>query len=190
MKTTNEKDNKKARYRFFVTAYPVVLVLMSIGINFFMSDFKPVVISLPSKDIVTIVTIAIGLLVLNHAWIMTATELVRVNHDLRATTEEWEESGLKEEDASKAGLKALERCHNMHRNTTENTVYFALLLFVFICTSPQIHVASVWCIGFAVARLGYTYAYLKKKTGLRGIGMSLSLLSMFGMLSYLCMALI
>ncbi len=86
-------------------------------------------------------------------------------------------------------MRELERRHNTHRNTTENTIYFILLALVFVFVSPTTVAAQAWIIGFAIARLGYTYSYLAGKDNVRGLFMSLSLLSKYGIVSYLAMSL-
>ena len=76
------------------------------------------------------------------------------------------------------------------QNTTENVVYYVLLALIFVFSLPPTIVATVWLVGFAVARLGYTYSYLYGKDYARGLFMSLSLLAMYGLASYLVMSLI
>ena len=93
-------------------------------------------------------------------------------------------------DAPEEGLRELERRHNTHRNTTENTIYFILLAMVFVLVSPTNIAAQAWIVGFADARLGYTYSYLSGKDNARGLFMTLSLLAMYGMASYLVMSLV
>jgi uncharacterized MAPEG superfamily protein len=88
------------------------------------------------------------------------------------------------------GWRELERRHNAHRNTTENTVYFAILSAVICFASPAVMAAQIWLMTFPLARLGYTYIYLSGKVALRGVFMSLSLLVIFGMATYLVMGLL
>ena len=121
---------------------------------------------------------------------MTATELTRVRFKMYSTPEEWAASGTSREGAPEEGVLELERHHNTHRNTTENTTYYILLALVFVFVSPTTVAAQVWLVGFAFARLGYTYSYLAGKDDARGLFMSLSLLAMYGMASYLVMSLI
>ena len=45
---------------------------------------------------------------------------------------------------------------------------FVLPAALFVISSPSVWAAAVWLVGFGVARLGYTYAYLSARTGLRG----------------------
>ena len=134
--------------------------------------------------------VAAVLLVINHTWLMTTTELTRVRFNLYATPEEWAASGTSREDAPEEGARELERRHNVHRNTTENAIYFILLAFVFFLVSPTTLATQVWIIGFAVARLGYTYSYLAGRDNARGLFMTLSLLAMYGIASYLAMSLV
>ena len=121
---------------------------------------------------------------------MTTTELTRVRFNMYSTPEEWAASGTSREDPPEEGLRELDRRHNTHRNTTENTVYFVLLSLVFALVSPPTAAVQAWIIGFAVARLGYTYSYLAGKDAARGLFMSLSLMAMYGMASYLVMSLV
>ena len=87
-------------------------------------------------------------------------------------------------------MRELERRHNAHRNTTENTIYFIFLALVFVLVSPTTVAAQTWIVGFAVARLGYTYSYLAGKDSARGLFMTLSLLAMYGIASYLVISLL
>ena len=69
-------------------------------------------------------------------------------------------------------------------------MYFTLLAGIFVLVSPPTLATQAWIIGFSVARLGYTYSYLAGNAGLRGLFMSLSLLAMYGMASYLAISVI
>ncbi len=173
-----------------VMVYPVGLLLIGSILNFFVFGVNPCAVGLPSIECIRALVIAAVLLTLNHTWIMTATELTRVRFKMYSTPEEWEASGTSRQDVPDEGLRELDRHHNTHRNTTENTIYFILLAFVFVFVSPTTVAAQVWLVGFAVARLGYTYSYLTGKDDARGLFMSLSLLAMYGMASYLVMSLI
>ena len=93
------------------------------------------------------------------------------------------------QDAPEEGVRELARRHNAHRNTTENTVYFALLTMIFASVTPTPAAAQAWIVGFALARVGYSYGYLAGKDNVRGIFMSLSLVAMYGMASYLVISL-
>ncbi len=88
---------------------------------------NPIVVAFPFVECIHALIVAAVLLVANHTWIMTSTELTRVHFRLFASPEEWAASGTCRQDASEEGLRELERRHNTHRNTTENTVYFILL---------------------------------------------------------------
>ena len=187
---TNNSEEKKRQKRTMaiVRAYPLGVLLISVVLNLFVFGVNPIVVALPFLEYVYALIVASVLLVVNHTWIMTATELTRVRFRMFATPEEWAASGTSRQDAPEEGLRELERCHNTHRNTTENTVYFILLALVFVLVSPTTVAVQAWIIGFAVARLGYTYSYLAGKDNLRGLFMSLSLLAMYGIASYLAMS--
>ena len=49
--------------------------------------------------------------------------------------------------------------------------------------------AGQWCTFTPALTLGYTYSYLLGRTGLRGLFMSLSLLALYGIASYLAISL-
>ncbi len=173
-----------------VKSYPLGVLLIGAVLNLFVFGVNPVAVSLPSAESIHALVIAAVLLVINHSWLMTTTELTRVRFKMFATPEEWAASGSSQQDAPEEGLRELERRHNTHRNTTENTIYFILLAFVFVLVSPTILAAQAWIIGYAVARLGYTFSYLAGNDNARGLFMSLSLLAIYGIASYLVMSLI
>ena len=172
-----------------VKAYPLGVLLIAVVLNFFVFGVKSAAVTLPSGECIHALVIAAVLLAINHTWIMTTTELTRVQFKMYSTPEEWAASGTTQQDAPEEGLRELERRHNTHRNTTENTIYFVLLALVFVLVSPTIAAAQVWIIGFAFARLGYTYSYLAGRDYARGLFMSLSLMAMYGIASYLVMSL-
>ncbi len=189
---TNNTDEKKRQRRTMtiVMVYPVGVLAIGVILNFFVFGVNPCVVALPSIECIRALVIAAVLLAVNHTWIMTATELTRVRFKMYSTPEEWAASGTSRQDAPEEGVRELERHHNTHRNTTENTTYYILLALVFVFVSPTTVAAQAWLVGFAVARLGYTYSYLAGKDDARGLFMSLSLLAMYGMASYLVMSLI
>ncbi|MGH1347577.1 MAG: MAPEG family protein [Nannocystales bacterium] len=189
MKSSIDETKRRRRAVTIVTLYPVVVLLVSVALNVFAFGVKPNVVGLPSVEAMRALAIAAGLLALNHTWLMTATELTRGRFKMHATPEEWAEAGTSPDDAPREGVRELERHHNAHRNTTENTVHFGLLAVVFSLASPTPAAAQAWIIGFAVARLGYTYSYLRGHDGTRGLFMTLGLLAMYGMASSLVLSL-
>ena len=188
--TNTDDAQRKQRTMTMAKVYPVGVLLVSVLLNYFAFGVNPVVVALPSVAFIVALVISAALLVINHTWLMTTTELTRVRFGMYATPEEWTASGTRSQDAPEEGLRELERRHNAHRNTTENTVYFALLAGIFVLVSPPALAAQAWIIGFAVARLGYTYSYLVGNTNVRGFFMSLSLLAMYGMASYLAISVV
>ena len=165
--------------------YPAVLLLIGTLLNIFVLKVNPCAVALPAMNSVRALVAAAILLLVNHSWLMTATEVTRARFKMFATPEEWIASGTKSQDASAAGLRELKRHHNAHRNATENTVYYALLSFIFVMVSPTTIAALIWLIVFPIARLGHTYSYLHGRDNARGVFMTLSLLSVYGMGSYL-----
>lgn len=190
MTLNTEEMKRQKRTMSIVVIYQIVVILLSVALNIFVFEVHPFVVTLPSNELFQTLIIATVLLVLNHTWLMTATELTRARFKMYSTPEEWLASGTNREDATKKGISELERHHSTHQNTTENVVYYVLLALIFVFSSPPIIVATVWLVGFAVARLGYTYSYLYGKDNARGLFMSLSLLAMYGLASYLVMSLI
>ncbi|QMU56824.1 MAG: MAPEG family protein [Boseongicola sp.] len=180
--------DRKKRFTLIILAYPFAMLLIGLAANLLFFGISQVTITLPAPMVVNALIAAAILLVINHAWLMTSTELTRLNHNLHATPEEWAASGTTKDSATKEALAELERRHNAHRNTTENTIYFVLLAAIFCIVSPPAAAAITWLTGFAVARLGYTYSYLRGHDDARGIFMSASLIAMFGMASYLAIA--
>ncbi len=173
-----------------VKVYPLGVLAIGVVLNLFVFGVNSVAVALPSTVSIRALIIAAVLLVINHTWLMTTTELTRLRFKMYSTPEEWAASGTSRHDAPDEGLRELERRHNTHRNTTENTIYFILLVLVFVSVSPTTLAAQTWIVGYAVARLGYTYSYLAGNDRARGAFMSLSLLAMYGVASYLVMSLV
>lgn len=185
-----ELDANQKQTIKIVLAYPVVVALVSVLLNVFVLDVSPFVIALPSHACLFALSVLAVLFCINHTWLLTATELVRVRYKIRTTPEEWHASEVKREDISQHAHYELERTHNAHRNTNENALYFALLALPFVFVSPTNLAALSWLILFPLARLGYTYSYLTGKDGLRSLCMTLGLLAMYGLASYLILSLI
>ncbi len=187
-----EVDEKKSRRRTMtiVVVYPFAILIVGIVLNIFVFEVNTYIVAFPSIELITAFIIAAVLLIINHAWLMTATELTRVRFKMYSTPEEWAASGTNSEDAPEEGLRELKRHHDTHLNTTENIVYYILLSLAFVFASPPNIAAQVWLVGFAAARLGYTYSFLSGKDNARGLFMTLSLLAMLGMGSYLVLSLV
>ena len=171
--------------RLIVTAYPFALILVAILLNVFAFGINPIAITSPAIESVRALIISAAILVANHTWIMNSTELTRQRFGLYSNPEEWAASGSDRAQASAEGLDEVEMHQNAHRNTTENTVYFVFLSLIFVVVSPPTLAVQVWVVGYGISRLGYTYSYLYRKVDLRGVFMSLSLLAMYGITSYL-----
>ncbi|BFM13086.1 hypothetical protein R50072_32390 [Simiduia litorea] len=172
---------------WIIKIYPFGVLLLSVVLCFTFG-VEPSHAALPSQELLRILTVAAVILVLNHSWIMTATELTRHKYKVYASPEEWKTHGVKKTDVSDEGMLEIERHLNTHRNTTENSLYYIFLAFIFSLTSPSLLAAWVWLLLFPIARLGYTYSYFAGNDNLRGVFMSLTLLSSFGMASYLILS--
>jgi uncharacterized MAPEG superfamily protein len=186
----SEAEKRRQRTIAIVKAYPLILLVIGIVVNLLVFGVDPFAVALPSTESVDALVVAAILLAINHTWLMTTTALTRARFRIHSTPEEWAASGTSPEDVSREGFRELERRHNAHRNSTENTIYFILLALILVFISPTAFAAQVWIVGFAVARLGYTYGYLAGKDGARYFFMSLSLLAMYGIASYLAVSLI
>lgn len=169
---------------WIIKAYPFGVLVLAIVLNF-MFGIEAINVSNPSTELIGLISCAALILVFNHSWIMTVTELTRNRFQIFASPEEWVSKGLSKSDISEKGSFEIERCLNTHRNTTENVVYYILLLAVFSFVSPGQLAAWAWILMFPLARLGYTYSYFKGNDNIRGLFMSLTLLSVYGMAGYL-----
>ncbi len=190
MQAASEVSRQRNPLVNVVIFYPFGVLLIVISLNFLAFGVSPFAISTPSPELILALGISAILLVINHTWIMTATELTRAKYGIYATPEEWAASGKERANVSSKGHYELERHHNTHRNTTENTIYYILLALIFSFLSPTPLAANIWLVSFTIARLGYTYSYLFGKDNLRGLFMTLSLLSLYGMASYFALSLI
>lgn len=189
MTETGINPNRVRRVRRIIIAYPFALIAASILLNLLIG-VAPAVPALLSKTVLIPLTFSAGLLLANHVWLMTSTELTRLKHGLQATPEEWAKAGKSEADADSMAVREVKRHHDAHNNASENTLYFVILAPLVMLISPTESVAFIWFIGFAIGRLGHAYSYLTGKDGLRGIFMSVSLVSLFGLASYLALALL
>ncbi len=185
----NQEKNGKKKVAKIILGYPFALIAVALAANLLVFGVDPISIALPSVPIFSVLVISALLLLANHTWLMTSTELTRLKYNLHATPEEWEASTHRRSDVSDEGLWELERRHNAHGNTTENTVLFVILAFLLSVISPVTLAAQAWIIGFAIGRLGHTYFYLTGRDGARGIFMSVSLVSLYGLASYLAISL-
>ena len=190
MADRNSDDGSRDRTVVVVKLYPVGLILLVVLVNGLVLGVEAPAAALPSNETLVVLIVAAALLLIDHTWLMTSTELVRVRNGMHSTPEEWAANGRRREDVPEQAWRELERRHNAHRNATENTVYFALLSALFVVASPAWTAALTWLLTFPLARLGYTYSYLSGKDGLRGLFMSLSLLALYGMATYLVMGLV
>jgi len=163
---------------------------MCLLLNLFVLGVNPALMALPSKTVMATLVFAAVLLLVNHTWLMTETELTRARYGMFATPEEWAAAKKQRSDASTRGLDEVERRQNAHRNSTENMVHFALLTVLVAFASPSVPAVLTWIGGYGIARLGYTYSYLSGHDNLRGLFMSLGLLGLFGLASYLVLALL
>lgn len=185
---TDDIERKK-KFALIIMAYPIALILIGFLANFLLLGVIPAVIALPQIGIITPLAISAILLLANHTWLMTSTELTRLKYNMHATPEEWKASKHTKDDVLSDGLQELERHHNAHANATENSVYFVFLALLVSVISPVTMTVSVWIIGFSIGRLGHTFSYLRGRDGLRGIFMSISLVSLYGLASYLLVSL-
>ncbi|WP_299480839.1 MAPEG family protein [uncultured Roseibium sp.] len=186
----SQLNASKKSTALIIKVYPVALILISLALNLTVFSVEGTAIALPSHHVLAALAIASLLLVLNHTWLMTSTELTRLKYEIRATPEEWKTSGLSKGAVTETGFSELERRHNAHRNATENTTLFVLLAIPFSFVSPSALAASVWLIGFAIGRLGHTYSFLTGKSGARGLFMTVSLLCLYGLAGYTAIALL
>lgn len=183
-------DQKQSKGMKMVIAYPFGVLALAIVLNLFVLEINTFKVGLPASQVVIALAVAGILLSVNHTWLMTATEITRVKYKMYATPEEWAASGTSLKDIPEAAIHELERTHNAHRNTTENTVYFLMLLIPFVLSTPSNLAAYIWLIGFSVARLGYTLSYLKGSDNFRGVFMTLGLISAYGIACYLVFSLL
>ena len=64
--------------------YPVGVLLVSVLLNYFAFGVNSIVVELPSVTSIVALVIAAALLVINHTWLMTATELTRIRFGMYA----------------------------------------------------------------------------------------------------------
>ncbi len=180
-------NDKQSRTASFVRFYPMLLIAMAALGNWVVFEVTPLQVGMPSNFSLAVFAISAVLMCINHTWLMTVTELTRVRYQIQTTPEEWSESALSRDDIPQEGWDELARARNAHRNCTENSVYLVMLgVPLLLCSAND--VVSIWLLEFALGRLGHTYAYLNKSDVLRGLFMTISLLAMYGIATYLLLA--
>jgi len=185
----NSESEQNKSSGWIIKIYPFALLLISLVINFLLGATS-IEVKVPSFEIIKVLSISAILLTINHSWIMTTTELTRLRFRIFASPEEWKSSGRSKDSITGEGQFEIDRHLNTHRNTTENIVYYIFLAGIFSFISPTTLIASIWLLMFPLARLGYTYCYFSGKDDIRGIFMSLSLLSVYGISSFLAINII
>lgn len=170
---------KQKRGLWIVTLYPVAVFVVALLLALILPSTAGEGELSYSTVLATVVAALI--LLINHLALMTATERCRVCFNLFATPEEWQAANAEPEQASSLAKQELQRTHNAHRNATENTVPFAVLLVPFLMLNPPAITAWVWLMLFSVGRLGHGWSFLFAKDNLRGLFMTLSLLGLCGM---------
>ncbi len=187
METISTGDQKAPMpsVRKIVIAYPFILAIIAVFINSVFLDVGPIKVELPTISSLAAASIAAAILVINHSWIMTKTELTRIDYGIATATEDVSETRVLVDQAGRDAKIALGRAHRTHQNATENTVYFSLLAPLLLLSSPSELPIWLWFLGFSLGRLGHSVGYLTAHTALRGFAMSVSLVSLYGMASYL-----
>lgn len=185
---SNQPTRTNPILQLVVMVYPAAMLGIGVALNYYVFKVNPLHPVMLSEESLNALIIALTLLLLNHTWLMTTTELTRAHYGMCATPEEWVKSGSMIENVSPKGIEEVQRRHNAHRNATENIVYFALAALIFVFASPSQAAVYVWIVGFAVARLAYTASYLAGSDSLRGLFMSLGLICLYGIASYLTMS--
>lgn len=180
---TASPTKRQKMARRFILAYPFGLILIALGVTLLAATNGPTAlqVALPQPLHLQLFSLASVLLLANHIWLMTTTELLRLKHGLQATPEEYAARGLDPTAVSAEAQTELTRRHNAHRNATENTVYFAVLAIPFLLLSPPVWLTALWMLGFGLGRLGHAGAFLTGRAGWRGLFMSLSLTALFGL---------
>lgn len=175
----DSSDQKK--FYAAIVGYPIVVALIALALSFFALPSLVAGSGWPENTVLVAFALATGLLIVNHIWIITATELARLRHGIYVVPEEIPSEKKAAYAPSAEGQADVARCHNIHRNTTENVVYFFPLAIAVWIAAPQLTESAIWMVTFAVARLGYTFSYLRANTALRSVCMTANLLAVFGL---------
>ena len=120
-----------------VIFYPVVLAVVAMAINLLSFSNISLELSLPSVSLTKIYVITAALMLINHLWVMTTTEIVRTRYRIWATPEEWDKAGDDPGAIDHIGRRELQRQHNAHRNSTENSVIFLFIAIPFFYLALQ-----------------------------------------------------
>lgn len=180
-----ELSKKQKKAIIVISVYPLIVFIISILINLIIPQTIGFDTVIPSTNHLNAMICSGLLLLLNHSLLMSTTEITRARYGMYATPEEWIANGKSRKDVSEFAIRELERNHNAHRNLTENSCYFIILVIPFLLVSPPILTTYLWLIGFSISRLGHSISYLKGNDTLRGVFMTISLICLYGIASHL-----
>lgn len=90
-------DNEKRirKFTMILIGYPIALIIIALVLNMFVFGVEPLLVALPAQGVLTALIISTILLLINHSWLMTTTELTRLNYKMYASQEEWDEAGVR-----------------------------------------------------------------------------------------------
>ena len=102
--------NRNQRTKTLVKVSPFGILLVSLLLNHFVLGVNPLLVALPSNELIAFVAIAVALLVINHSWLMTTTELTRIRfnrsiHSVDAGSTGWgrQQTALGQSNCSMVG---------------------------------------------------------------------------------------
>ena len=165
--------------------YPLVPLTLAVATTVIFG-IGPLNSKLPSPALLSFAAICGFLLIVNHSWLMTHTEVTRSRYGLFATPEEAAQGGQN----APGDQTELTRSHAAHRNLTENTTLFAILMPIYLLLSPPETLAAIWLLGYGFSRLGHTYFFLSGNANWRGVFMTTSLVALYGLAFYPVLVLI
>ena len=98
------------------------------------------------------------LLALKMVAVGSYTSVLRLRRRVYATPEDYRLQGMKPTDARDEDI---ERVRRAHQNDLENILPFFVLGFLFLMTRPSLTAASIYLVGYLIARTLHSIFYIR-----------------------------
>jgi uncharacterized MAPEG superfamily protein len=132
-----------------------------------------------ADPVVRLYVVVYLLLVLKMAAVGTYTSVLRIGRKVYATPEDYALQGLA---ARTTRDEDIDRVRRAHQNDLENILPFFVVGFLYLLTGPSYGAASVYLIGYLVARTLHTLFYIASLQPYRTIAFTLGGLFTLGMI--------
>jgi len=107
--------------------------------------------------VVRLLVVVYALLVLKMAALGSYTSVLRIRRSVFATPEDYALRGI----TPRTHDEEIERVRRAHRNDLENILPFFVVGFLYLLTRPSLVLASIYLVGYLVARSFHSIFYIR-----------------------------